>query len=197
MPNAGIRLRECSRLKFEHAASCLIALRKLEVTIAPCDIDERVKTLRTNGLKPYREMRDAALFCTGMSKLLSTDVWFAPFEANDYDFVTTWKSGDTQHFCPVQLKELVPKSLNANASIGIITDKLSHYASAEDLVVVIKLNQIGRFDLSKLTIPENARFGGLWVFGSVTEDQSKFALWGDFLQTGSATEGIIFDYPTE
>ncbi len=152
--------------------------------------------MRTNGLKSERELRDAALFCVGMSHVLGTDVWLAPVEAQDHDFVTSWRIGDVQHFCPVQLKEVVPQHLNPAASIAGVLEKLSRYPDSRDVSVAIKFNQCGRFDPACLRVPENLAIGGLWVFGAIAEDQSMCGLWGDFLQTGNETIGISYSYPS-
>lgn len=190
-----VRIRHLAKLEYGNPRSFLADLRALEYTVSASAISERVKSLRTNNLKPEREMRDAALFCVGMSHNLGVEVWFAPVEDQDHDFVATWRINDTQHFCPVQLKEVVPRHLNQNASIQEVIGKLSHYADSHDVSVAIKFNQVGRFDPAQISVPANLRIGGLWVFGACSEDQTTWALWGDFLQTGRETLGISYPYP--
>ena len=196
MTGNAVRIRHFAKLNYGDPLSFLAGLRKFEYAVAASPTPDRIKTLRTNGLKSEREMRDAALFCVGMSRNLETDVWFAPVEEQDHDFVTTWRTGDTQHFCPVQLKEVVPQHLNPNASVQAVLDKLSHYADSSDVAVAIKFNQQGRFDPAAVVIPRDLAIGTLWVFGALSEDQSEFGLWGDFLTTGSATVGIRYPYPS-
>jgi hypothetical protein len=151
--------------------------------------------MRTNGLKSQRELRDAALFCVGMTHNLGTDVWLAPVEAQDYDFVARWGIGEVQHFCPVQLKEVVPPHLNSTASIQDVLGKLSRYSNSNDVSFAIKFNQRVHFDPTSVQVPNDLTIGGLWVFGAITEDQSMWGLWGDFLQTGRETIGIRYSYP--
>jgi hypothetical protein len=189
-----VRIRHFAKLNYGNARTFLAGLRKIEIAVAASDSPESIKSMRTNSLKREREMRDAALFCVGMSHNLGVDVWFAPVEEQDHDFVATWRTGETQHFCPVQLKEVVPKHLNANASIQGVLDKLPHYCDSADLSVAIKFNQCGRFDPTEITVPKNLRIGGLWVFGALAEDQSTWGLWGDFMQTRAATLGISYPY---
>jgi len=192
-----IRLRHFAKLQYGSARKILVALRELEYDIALSETPDRIKALRTNGLKSEREMRDAALFCLGMSYNLSTEVWFAPVEEQDYDFVASWEIAGIQHFCPVQLKEVVPTHLNPQASVQGIVEALLHYADSPDVAVAIKFNQRGHFDPATIVLPENLRIGALWVFGGLTEDQSEFGLWGDFLKTGAAAIGIRFPYPND
>ena len=64
-------------------------------------MDDRVKRLRTPGLKTYREARDAAIFVYGMGLAKSVAMAYTPFEQSDYDFVATWVEESTQHFAPV------------------------------------------------------------------------------------------------
>src|SRR2546421_10068974 len=104
-------------LPFYEPATILRNLRRIEQQLADVDMDERVRRLRTPGLKTYREARDAALFVYGMGLAKGVAMAYTPFERSDYDFVATWTEGTTQHFCPVQLKELVPADLNPGASI--------------------------------------------------------------------------------
>ncbi|MEQ1489182.1 MAG: hypothetical protein ABL932_01400 [Terricaulis sp.] len=192
-----VRLRQFAKLDYGNPHRFLRELRKFEYTVAASDTALRLKTLRTNGLKREREMRDAALFCVGMSHNLGTEVLFAPVEDQDYDFVATWRTDATQHFCPVQLKEVVPTHLNPTASIQDVIGMLSHYGDSTDVSVAIKFNQIGRFERAGVNPPNRLQIGGLWVFGAVTEDQSMWALWGDFMQTGPSTLGICYPCPIE
>jgi len=191
------RLRQFAKLAYGNPRGFLSELRKFEHAVAASHTPLRVKTLRTNGLKREREMRDAALFCVGMSHNLGSEVRFAPVEDQDYDFVATWRTEAIQHFCPVQLKEVVPAHLNPTASIQDVLGKLSHYGDSNDVSVAIKFNQIGRFEPAGINPPNALRIGGLWVFGAMTEDQSTWALWGDFMQTGPLTLGIRYPHPIE
>lgn len=190
------RLRHFGKLKYVDPHGFLVELRKAEPNISLSDTPERIRTLRTNTLKDARERRDAALFCVGMSDVLETKVKFSPVEDQDYDFVATWLEDETQNFCPVQLKEVVPAHLNPNSSIEKVIGKLLKYNDSQDLQVAIKLNRIGKFDPAEIDLPAGLGIGGLWVFGACSEDQSTWALWGDFMRTGQATRGREYSYPT-
>ena len=167
-----VRLRHFAKLQYGDPRGFLVELRRFEYAVFASNTPDRIKTMRTNGRKPEREMRDAALFCVGMSINLGADVWFAPVEEQDYDFVATWRTDSTQHYRPVQLKEVVPTHLNPTASIQEIIGKLTHYGDADDVIVAIRFNQRARFDATEITPPANLRIGGLWVFGAISEDQS-------------------------
>jgi len=49
----------------------------LEVELADIEMDERVRRLRTSGLKQYREWRDAALFLYGLGLEQGRDIQYA------------------------------------------------------------------------------------------------------------------------
>jgi hypothetical protein len=127
-----IRLRQFENLQYGDPRGYLIALRKVEWAVAAAPTLERIRVLRTQGLKPEREMRAAAIFCVGMSERIGHDIRFAPFEDQDFDFVTTWINGEgARCFCPVQLKEAPPHKLNASATVQLVVDDLTHYADIE------------------------------------------------------------------
>lgn len=186
-----IRLREIQRGEFRNPADFLVALRGLEQTFASSTLDSSVKHLRTNGLKEWREAREAALFCIGMTQRIGQTIYLSRGESQDYDFVASWVDGDGQHFAPVQLKEVVPESRNANSSVEQIVQSLTKYVDSEDLTVAIHLNRQVHFDPITLVVPP-LRIAALWVFASITPDQSEWGLWGNFLEQ---PEGSRFAYP--
>ena len=187
-----IRIREFEKLAYLDPKVVLAQLRKIELEVAKSNLSPKTRNLRTNILKRDRESREGALFCYGMSGRLGTTVYFSPVEAQDYDLVTRWVSGDCRHFAPVQIKEVVPAHLNQEASIQKTIDALDKYSDSKDLTVVVHLNQVCHFDPGELQVP-NLCLAGLWIFGSVSEDQSQWRLWGDFLANVTVTE---FSYPT-
>jgi hypothetical protein len=128
-----------------------------------------------------------------MSCAQGHDVLFALHEDQDFDFVTSWLDGDT-HFCPVQLKELVPETLNKQASIDELLAKLTRYTSSAEVVVAIKMNRVGRFDPFEIRVPSTVSIRGLWMYAAISDDQNKWALWGDFMRPSSVGK-FEFDYP--
>ena len=160
--------------------------------MARAKLPSAVKTLRTNSLKEWREAREAAIFCIGIGQRMGEKVFLARSEASDYDFVASWISGDTRHFAPVQLKEVVPADVNAAASLQATIDSLPRkYVDSADLTVAIYLNRKLRFGASELRIPR-MRIAALWIFGGLAPDGSQWGLWGDFL---NQTKGTQFAYP--
>ncbi len=191
-----VRLRQFAKLAYGDPRGFLAALRRLEWAVAASPTPERIKTLRTQGLKPEREMRDAAIFCVGMSERIGFDVRFAPVEDQDFDFIATWFDGEgMRNYCPVQLKEVAPPQLNAGATIQAVVDGLARYADSADVTVAIKFNRPSRFDPAELKLPANLRIGGRWIFAGLSADQSEFGLWGDFLSKTNAPLGTRFSYP--
>ncbi|WP_333795090.1 hypothetical protein [Hyphomicrobium sp.] len=192
-----IRTRELSSLAYGDPTGFLRELRNVEKNLGTVvdSLPDKARRLRTNTLKPSREMRDAALFCQGMSERLGHKVFFAPTEREDYDFVAMWCAEDEQRFCPVQLKELVPADCNPLGSLDSILSGLSRYGDARGLTVALRLNRTGRFDPAALKLPSGLRLGGLWTFGCVSADQSKWAIWGDFASRSVEPIGTEFEYP--
>ena len=180
--NDSIRTRDWSKLIYYDPVTILRSLREKEIEIADQDIDERVRTLRANMLKPHREGREAALLCHGIgSAVLNNTVYFARSEKSDYDFISMWITGDTQHYSPVQIKELVPLDINPYSDLNKLISSLHKYNDSRDLTVAIHTNRQGTIDISQIVVPQlNIR--ELWLFGSLTLDQSKWFLLGDLIK---------------
>jgi hypothetical protein len=170
----------------------LVRLHALEQRLAEAPVPSDVRTLRTNRLKPLRELREAAIFCHLISERTGTRVLLAHDESDDYDFVAGWQDGDDAHFAPVQIKELVPEALNATATFNQLVAGLAKYVSAPELVVAIHVNRAMHFEPADMKIPE-LPIAELWAFGAIAPDQSEWALWGNLLLT---REGTRHAYPT-
>ena len=187
-----LRMREWCMLKYFDPRRTLTDLRAIEIEIAGCPMDDKVRALRTHTLWKYNEWRQAALFCYGISGVLGTIVYFAPHEAEGYDYITVRVAGDTQTFTPLQLKELVPAHTNPGATLGQILASLTKYATSRDTVVAIYINRRQTMDLASIVAP-SLNIGELWLFWAASEDQSKWNLYGDLLKDPVLDE---FDYPT-
>lgn len=177
------------KLDFWDPEPYLVKLREIEYDVAASNTPERIKSLRTNGLKEWREARDAALFCYGMSQRIGQTVYFARSESQDYDFVATWMVGSVQHLAPVQLKEVVPAHINPKTSLNQVLASLTKYVDSSELTVAVRINQ--RLEPNTIVLPQ-ANIAALWIFGAVTPDQSEWALWGNFLEQPAAN---TFRYP--
>jgi len=187
-----VRARGLQTLKFQDPRRLLLEYRRLGMVVAASDLPDNVKNLRTNELKPWRELRAACLFCYGMGLRLGQTVSVALSEAEDYDFVASRVEDDNQHLAPVQLKEVVPHKLSESASIQSVIDSLARYVDSADLTVAILLNQPGRrFSPSELVIPK-LNLAALWILASLSPDQTRWGLWGNFLEQPT---GISFAYP--
>lgn len=183
--------RAAQRLQFRDPAPFLVELRKFEQLVTVTATSKKVKNLRTNSLKEWRELREAAIFCYGMSQRIGQTVYFARGESQDYDFVASWITESVKHFARVQLKEVVPQELNAKASIEATIATLGKYANSKELTVAIHLNRQMRFEPSAILAPR-LYIAALWVFGAIKSDQSEWALWGNFLKNPGGTR---FGYP--
>ncbi len=187
-----LRIRALQNLRFVDPRLFLVNLRQLEQEVSCSGSPGRIKTLRTNGLREAREQRQAALFCYGWGERLGQKVTFAAHEDQDFDFVALWEDGDVKKLVPVQLKEVVPKAVNANATLESLLDDLHiKYCDSSDLVIVIYLNQRVRF-MPEIDSFNRLKVASVWIFGAVTPDQSVWTLWGDFK---GACWSSQFSYP--
>jgi hypothetical protein len=186
-----IWLRTAAKLHFKDPPEYLRRLRLLEHVVASSDLPSNVKALRTNELKQHRELREAALFCHGMSNRLGVRVEVARDESRDYDFVARIVEDGRASLFPVQLKELVPSELNSQGTLADVFSSLTKYADSDDLTVAVHLNRHIHFNPDQVSVPP-LKLGGLWVFGAISPDQSAWALWGDFL---TKPIGTRFEYP--
>lgn len=186
------RARAFSALKYYDPRHVLVELRKTELAIAPrTDLPDAVKHLRTQELKPLRELREACLFCYGWSQIDGQSFRVAHAEGQDYDAVASWQSDEHLHFAPLQIKEVVPQKLNPHSSVQAIVNKLTKYTNSEDLTVVIHLNRSVSFTPADLVLPP-LKIAALWVFGALNAEQTRWVIWGNFLETLHAGE---FSYP--
>jgi hypothetical protein len=187
-----IRLRELQRRDYRDPANFLKQLRDLEPKLREEVRDPRVRQLRTNGLREWREARLGALFCHGMTERIGQKIFLSKGEFEDADCVASWTVGDEKHFAPIQIKEVVPAHCNSNSTLDEVIGSLSKYKDADDLTVLIHLNRVGRFNPASVSIPAGLRIAALWVLASSSPNQSKWWLCGDFLET---PEGSEFEYP--
>jgi hypothetical protein len=185
------RINHWRSLKYHDPASLLVKLRELEIELAAADLDPKLLRLRLPELKKYREWRDAAVLCYGLGLAQGHQIGYATEEREDYDFVASWIDGTTQHFTPVQLKELVPADLNPEATLDDLLQKASR-TLLTDTVLAIKLNRRGQIDLAEVRIPR-LKWKQLWFFWSSSPNGQKWSIYGDaLLDPGYFT----FDYPT-
>lgn len=189
-PPDRVALNAASKLDYHDPADVLRNFRHVEKGVAASSASNAVKHLRTNGLRRWRECREAALFCYGMSQRTGRTIYFSPTEASDYDFMARWATADTEHFAQVQLKELVPEGLGRGATINDLLTRLTKYRSNK-LTVVIHLNRAGRFAPSKLAIPR-LHVAALWFLWGAAPGGSTWCLFGDALRTPMLSS---FSYP--
>ena len=177
-------------LDYHDPAHVLRRLRAVENRLAG-DLAPMVRRLRTKEFKKERESRDAALFTYLVGRAHGVEMRYAREEAADYDFVVTWRADGQLHFCPVQLKELIPADLNPEATLDGLLRGLHHYAASKT-VLAVRLNRRGVIDLAALKLPP-IPFAELWLFWAGPLETGKWYLHGDALGNLGQWE---FDYPT-
>jgi len=181
-PIPNILAREFGRMEWTDPRDVLAKLRAVEMNL-PADLDEKVRRLRTNQLKEWREARTAALFSYGMSSaVLKLPVLFSKSESKDFDFVMRWRKEDKDFFYPVQLKELPPDDINAAVALEDIYAKLEKYSGATDLSVAIHINRRIRFEFQPWAREHRPQIKELWYIACEAADQSKWFLYGSTLQ---------------
>ncbi len=192
-PHERVRRREWEKLEYHDPAEVLRRLRTFEPEVAASDLPDEVKSLRTHDQEGFKEGREAALFCHGLSvEVVLSTVYYAVFEDSDFDIVTVWEKDGERHYTPVQLKEVPPAERNPRASIEETLLKLQKYRGPNDLVVAVFLNRrMGRVNLSDIQVPPLS-IGGLWLFGAASEDGDEWFLYGDVLKD---RQPYRFSYP--
>src|SRR5690606_17177938 len=118
-PVIQMRERNWARLPFYDPKGGMVALNKLSDEVAVWELPYNVASLRTNGLRRYREGRQCALFCYGVGQRLGIDVRYAESEEQDIDFVVRFERDGFLNFVPLQLKELVPEQVSNSASLQV------------------------------------------------------------------------------
>lgn len=187
-----LRVREWARLSYHDPEQTLRELRRLQYAIARSDLPAGIRNLRKREFKKYSELRQAALFCYGMSLRLGVTVGFAMQEAADYDAVCRWSGGKgIENYAPLQLKELPASGGSPVPALNALLAKLDKYTDSQDLQVAIYTNTPGRIELSDLILP-TVRLGGLYLVGAISTDQERWALVGDLMQSPTGTE---FEHP--
>ena len=189
---AGSVPRHWTQFEYRSARGYLIDTLPLRIELSGSPTPARIAALRTNALKPTAEMWRASIFAHGLgSCALGTELEVAPTEEQDFDCITRGVIGDTLHYNPLQIKELVPEDINPHTSLQAELGKLWKYSSSQDLIVAFHLNRRFRLELAELVMPKTT-VKEIWVFGAVTPDQSEFILWGDLLSNPMSYQ---FRYP--
>lgn len=186
-----MRLNEWRKLHFVDSAKLLPEFRTIQAQVANSNLKDQIKNLRTQKFKQYREGWVAAIFCFGMSQLIGVPIYIASHEASDYDAVAMRVEDDTQHFTPIQIKEVVPEALNPSTDINKEIAKLNRYPVSNDTVVVIHMNRAGQLQLPTIEVP-HLNIASLWLIGASAPDQSRWFLAGDLINNPRIFE---FDYP--
>jgi hypothetical protein len=188
-----IKLRKWGALSFRDAKTDLINLAKLQARLERSNgISATVANLRERDLRPYLQWRQAALFCYLVQASTAKPVAYTMVEDEDYDALACWVEADTKHFAPIQLKEIVPETLNPAASLEAKLNKLAKYARSKDTVVAIHVNRAGRLEFSSLK-PPNVGVREIWLYGALSPDQRSWFLYGDLLGQPQFYEAT---YPT-
>jgi hypothetical protein len=108
-------------------------------------------------------------------------------EEEDYDCVLRFKAEGKLRYSRVQLKEVVPPSINPNAAIESELAKLSKYSTSNQTLVAVHINQEGPLEFSSIKKPKTS-FAEIWLYSALEADQSRWFLFGDLLDRPQAFE---------
>jgi hypothetical protein len=189
---SAIRLRQLQQRDYRDPADVLRGFRAVELNVLSQIADPQIRRLRARSLREWRETRLAALFCHGIGVRTGHKVYVSKGEFEDADSVAMWQVGDEVRFTPIQIKEVAPNDLNEHATLQQVVDSLGKYSDAENLTVLIHLNRELRFTPSSVSLPPRANIAALWVLACISPDQSRWALWGNYLKQPERSE---FEYP--
>lgn len=174
-------LRKWCELEWRDPRIDLINLGKLQTQLEGGGIRPAVANLRERELRRYLEWRQAALFSYFVSNaVLNVPVAYSMVEDEDYDCLVRWVVDGTYNFAPVQLKEVVPKTLNPNAELNKELAKLEKYAGPSDTIVAVHLNQTGRLEFESIEVPKTG-CKEIWIYGSLSASQAVWFLYGNVL----------------
>jgi hypothetical protein len=195
VPLSKITERQLKALTWVDPKRALLNLRALEEKL-PDELDERVRRLRTNDLKEWREARCAAIFAYGLGQqVLEKPTLVAKVEERDFDFVMRWADETADYFYPVQLKELPPEDLNSNIGLEELLTKLVKYSGEEDLSVVVVINRRMKLDYRPWDFGPKPKIRELWYLGCTSADQSRWLLYGSVIADNP--RHYEFTYPLE
>ena len=122
------------------------------------------------------EKLDAAFVSYLLGEYIGVETAFAPLESLDYDCIVRFNLPSEQSFNPVQLKEIVPFSVNPKFSILSFLGSLRKYTDSKDLIVAIKVGrQIGDMNLPI----GDLGLGGLFFYGQDPQNPNSLWLRGD------------------
>jgi hypothetical protein len=193
MARDSLRLRQLATLKYYDPATVLRELRQIEFDPKFAKLPDKVRQMRTQSQKVWREGRIGLLFAYGMGlRVLNCPVTLATGEAEDYDFVTRWMVGDTENYSPIQEKEWPPLHLNDQVELEEVLARLGKSTAPTDTVALVHLNRRVELDLQRVRIPA-MNFKELWFIGATTPDQNDWVLVGDVLH---APQRYDFKYPS-
>lgn len=185
-------INRLSKLQYYDPLYAVPELRKVQLAISELqDIPNSIRNLRIRKLKRERELWMAFLLAFGLRARTGRPFLLADDEESDHDVVFATIVKDLPHFLPVQLKEVVPEDLNPTANVQKIIDDTVSKRSYQDTLLAIKITQNYRFDPTEIVVPPFS-FAGIWIFAAVSADQSRWALWGDFIDDRL---GTIFEVP--
>lgn len=188
-----IQWRKWSALEWRNPQLDLYALGILQAKLEATGIFPTTDSLRQRQMREHLERKQAALFAFFVShSVLRSPVQYALYEDEDFDCLIQWIADGKKYCAQVQLKEVVPPNVNPTATLDAELLKLGKYITSSHSIIAIHLNQTGWVNYSAIKKPE-AAVGEIWLYSSITADQSRWFLYGDLLHFA---RGYEISWPT-
>lgn len=188
-----MKYREWSKLSFIDPAAYLAGLRKMLRELIPQLQPHAAFAMKTRPAREMREDQRCAIFCYGMARVSGATIKFSDTERSDYDYILSVAHNGAYSFVPLQMKQLVPESVNSGTTLQCEINKLKRkYVVSSDLVVAIHVNRLGFTVIEDLDL-SNLKIGELWLFGVSDPENSEWRIIGNLL--GPQKNAVTFQLP--
>lgn len=187
-----MEFREWSKLPFIDPATYLAGAREMLRELIPKLQPHVAFALKSRPARKMREDERCAIFCYGMATVSGATIKFSDMERSDYDYILSVLHNGTHSFVPLQMKQLVSESVNANTTLQSEIEKLKKYVDSPNLVVAIHVNRVGVTVLDDLDL-SNLKIGELWLFGVSNPEEREWRIIGNLL--GTRPSAVTFQLP--
>jgi len=188
-----IAARKWSKLDWRDPRADLVNLGRLHAELLRDGISVTHDDLRRHELKQHLERKQGALFAHFVGQtFLKAPIAYAMVEDEDYDSVLWFTVNGQNRYSRVQLKEVVPPTINSNATIESELAKLSKYPTSGQTLVAVHVNREGWLDFSSIKKPETS-VAEIWLYSTLAQDQSLWLLYGSLLDR---PQGYEIPWPT-
>ncbi|MGB3461310.1 hypothetical protein [Rhodanobacter lindaniclasticus] len=176
-----MKFSECSDAQFFDPATFLCATEEMLRNVLPENGAHAAAALRTRAGREVEEDRRCAILCYGLAVASGAAFHFCNLERSDYDYVLAVQRDNISGLIPLQMKQLVPSSVNLRTSLQSEIDKLKRkYPTSSDLCVAIHINRLVRVAPKELDLA-GLKIGELWLFGVEDHSERRWRIIGNLM----------------